>query len=327
MKRFFNLLGSASGQTNRDTAFATPLKFEKNFTLLHWSPSTSIKLALSILFFGLCVRAVALPLPTLESLAKYQEPIVFAPLFQAFDFDGIVKLSNCSASLIRFENSLPDDLGLILTNGHCLDLAAGFLPPGQIIKNEPVRRKVIFLKSNGAFAGSAPATRVVYGTMTKTDIAIYELAESYKKIEADFGVHALTLSSQAPTEKTSIEVISGYWTRGYACQIDKEIFNLLEDGYLWERSLRYSQPGCDTKPGTSGSPVIEAGTRKVIAINNTGNEDGKMCEMNNPCEIDPQGNRRIENRGAYGQQTFWIYSCLNSQRQIDLTVAGCQLPQ
>jgi len=73
--------------------------------------------------------------------------------------------------------------------------------------------------------------------------------------------------------------------------------------------------------------VIKAGTRTVIGVNNTINEDGETCTMNNPCEVDQNGNRSAHRGYGYGQETYWVYSCLNQYNEIDLSVAGCLLPK
>ena len=75
----------------------------------------------------------------------------------------------------------------------------------------------------------------------------------------------------------------------------------------------------------SGSPVILAGTRTVVGVNNTGNDSGERCTMNNPCEIDQNGNVEAHEGFSYGQQTYWIYSCLNERLELDLHKAGCLL--
>ena len=90
-------------------------------------------------------------------------------------------------------------------------------------------------------------------------------------------------------------------------------------------SVRYSRPGCETIGGTSGSPVVLAGTRTVVAVNNTGNDDGDRCTMNNPCEIDEHGQVTAEQGYSYAQQTSWIYTCLDSTGNLNLNQAGCKL--
>ena len=45
------------------------------------------------------------------------------------DFTGIAALSNCSASLVRYAESVSTDKALVLTNGHCYE--GGFLQHQQ----------------------------------------------------------------------------------------------------------------------------------------------------------------------------------------------------
>jgi hypothetical protein len=169
------------------------------------------------------------------------------------------------------------------------------------------------------------ANKLIYASMTKTDIAIYQLTESYDGIYTRFHVRPYLLSRRHPEDHSKIEIVSGYWKIGYTCGIDYFVYQLKEYGWVWEDSIRYTNDGCHTKSGTSGAPILYAGTREIIGINNTGNESGEACTMNNPCEIDQNGNMKVEKGTSYGQQTYWIYSCLNSNNQFDLTTPGCEL--
>jgi V8-like Glu-specific endopeptidase len=246
-----------------------------------------------------------------------------ANMLADFDFEGIVQLSNCSGSLIRLENALDTDQALVLTNGHCLE--NGFPAPGRHIYRESSRRRFTLMNSAGDSAGRLNANRIEYGAMTGTDMAIYRVNETYADIRARFGVKPLILSSRHPAVNTEIEVISGYWSRGFRCSIEAFIFRLDEGGYSMNDSIRYTRPGCEVYGGTSGSPVVDKATREVIGINNTGNESGRRCTMNNPCEIDENGNVQYIQGYSYGQQTYRVYSCLNANREIDLSVPGCTL--
>jgi V8-like Glu-specific endopeptidase len=134
------------------------------------------------------------------------------------------------------------------------------------------------------------------------------------------------LASKHPALTEPIQVISGYWSRGYACAIEAFVPQLKEDRWTSEDSIRYSRPGCETIGGTSGSPIIQASNRSVIGVNNTGNEDGEKCTMNNPCEVDGNGNITFQQGYSYGQETYWVYSCLNQYNELDLGVASCLLP-
>jgi hypothetical protein len=90
-------------------------------------------------------------------------------------------------------------------------------------------------------------------------------------------------------------------------------------------SIRYSKSGCKTIHGTSGSPITSRNTGKVIGINNTGNDDGQKCTMNNPCEVSQQGTIYAEQGLSYGQQTYRFYSCLDGQGKLDIKTKGCEL--
>lgn len=241
----------------------------------------------------------------------------------SYDFESIVELSNCSGSLVRFSNSLDTDRALVLTNGHCV----GMLDPGSVIVNESNRRTFSLLRKDASKAGKLQATRLIFATMTKTDIALYELSETYEAIVRKFGIPALTLSDEAPAIGTDIQILSGYWKRGYECRIEAEVFQLREGDWTMERSLRFSRPGCDTIGGTSGSPVIETGTRTVVAVNNTGNESGRRCTEKNPCEVDANGKITYEKGLAYSQQIYWLSHCRTEDGVFDLNVEGCELPK
>ncbi len=129
-----------------------------------------------------------------------------------------------------------------------------------------------------------------------------------------------------PAAGSQMRVISGYWKKIYACQIDGFVNVLREDQWTFTDSIRYSKPGCETIGGTSGSPIVDPTSREVIGINNTGNENGEECTMNNPCEVDTDGTITADEGTSYGQQMYTIYGCINAQSQFDLTVATCKLP-
>ena len=124
----------------------------------------------------------------------------------------------------------------------------------------------------------------------------------------------------------SIEIISGYWERGYSCGIDSFVFSLLEAGWIFRDSVRYTQ-GCDTIGGTYGSPIIASAFREVIAINNTSNESGEKCTINNSCEVNEAGDTFVQKGLRYGQQTYNIYNCLNDLKELSLDKQGCDLPK
>ncbi|NUR94119.1 MAG: trypsin-like peptidase domain-containing protein [Kribbellaceae bacterium] len=241
------------------------------------------------------------------------------------DFTGIAALSNCSASLVRYAESVDTDKALVLTNGHCYE--GGFLQPGQVLVNKTSTRSITLLKPDSSRAGTVRADKILYGTMTKTDLIVYEVNESYASIKSRLNVTPLTLAKQGPADGAGMAVVSGYWKRIYTCSVQATIPQLREGDWTWQDSIKYQQPGCETIGGTSGSPVVSTSTGEMIGINNTGNEDGEQCTVNNPCEVDADGNITVDQGAAYGEQTWWLYTCLTTSRTIDLNKSGCELPK
>jgi hypothetical protein len=201
------------------------------------------------------------------------------------------------------------------------------IKPGVVLINQNASRTFDILSGTASKLGKVTATKLLYATMTKTDMSLYLLKETYQDILNKYDTKALTLASKAPEIGADIEVISGYWKRGYSCQVEAITPTLKEGTWTFNDSVRYSRPGCDVIGGTSGSPVVAKGTRTVVAVNNTINESGRKCEVNNPCEVDKDGNVTYQKGVGYAQQTYWIYSCRNSAGKIDLTTPGCLLPK
>lgn len=279
-----------------------------------------VKALLHTFAFLFSLSAYAIPLHQNMNFNAILLPQTFTT---SYNFEGIVALSNCSGSLIRFENSKDTDQAMVLTNGHCFE--GGFIPDGEVIVNEESSRRFQLLDSSSEVVGRVNATKVLYATMTKTDISLYKINQTYGEIKSRYNIQAMTLASQAPQVLNPIEIISGFWRRGYSCAVEAFIYKLKEGEWTWDDSVRYSRPGCEVIGGTSGSPITLAGTKTVVAINNTGNENGGRCTDNNPCEVDEKGNISYQKGYSYGQETFWIYSCLNSANEIDLQKPGCQL--
>lgn len=283
-------------------------------------------LAFLFVLTAITTNAYALPLAD-ESTQSYALQIELPSELVSLDynFEGIVKLDNCSGSLVRYETSKETDQAMVLTNGHCLSLGNGFLKPNEIVYNQATHRSFGLYNSKAVIAGRVDATHVIYGTMTGTDMALYRLKQTYSEIYTAYGVQPLVLDSKKTTPAKPIEILSGYWKRGYACTVDKFVGKILEDAWTFQDSIKYSQPGCETIPGTSGSPIIDSSTRKVVGVNNTGNDDGELCTMNNPCEVDENGEKKAYQGASYGQQTYWVYSCLTENNEINLLKEGCKL--
>ncbi|MFD7978752.1 trypsin-like serine peptidase [Streptomyces sp. NPDC059071] len=238
-------------------------------------------------------------------------------------FEGTVTTYGCSGSLVRFATSAPDDPALVLTNGHCMELG---MAPGQVVVNRSSGKQFELLNASGSRVGTLQSTKAVYGTMTKTDVAIYEVNLTYAQTKYFYGVNPLVMSSVHPNAGASIKVVSGYWRTSYSCNIDGFVNQLREGNYVWLDSVRYTS-GCNVTGGTSGSPVIDTSTGQVVAVNNTGNEKGESCTLNNPCEVDADGEVTVRKGTNYAQETYYIPVCFGPGSRLDLSRTGCGLPR
>ncbi|MGP3984258.1 S1 family peptidase [Streptomyces sp. KR80] len=243
---------------------------------------------------------------------------------KAIDFAGTVALSNCSGSVVRTPDSKDSDPALVMSNGHCLE--SGMPGAGEVVVDKPSSRTFSLLNSTGNKVATLRATKISYATMTDTDVSLYELDTTYAQIKSSYGIGALELSPDHPVKGTAIKVVSGYWKRIYSCNIDGFAYRLREGEWTWKDSVRYT-PSCNTIGGTSGSPVLDTETGKVVAVNNTGNEDGEKCTVNNPCEVDENGTVTVRKGINYAQQTYGLTKCVGIGNKIDLERPGCTLPK
>ncbi|KUO11851.1 S1 family peptidase [Streptomyces sp. DSM 15324] len=283
-------------------------------------PLVAALTALAIAGIG-AAPAVAAPAATADTKADTKAA---APTLQAVSLAGTVALSNCSGSVIRFPNSLDTDPALVLSNGHCL--TSGFLDPGEVITNQTSTRTFGLLNSSGTRVATLRAGKLAYATMTDTDVSIYQLTSSYATIKNAYGISALTVQDTHPTAGTAITVASGYWKRLYSCNVDGFVYRLKEGDWTWKDSVRYTS-ACQTIGGTSGSPVIDQSTGKVVAVNNTGNEDGATCTENNPCEVSESGTVTVRKGINYAQEIYQIPACFTTGNQLNLSAAACVLPK
>jgi V8-like Glu-specific endopeptidase len=238
------------------------------------------------------------------------------------DFTGIVALDNCSGSLVRPPAASDTDPALVMSNGHCVK----FMGANEVILNQAVSRTFTLLNGAGQSLGTLRSTKLAYATMKDTDVSLYQLNTTYGQIRQQYGSRALELTTTRPAQGANIQVVSGYWKRIYTCNVDGFAYQLKESNWTWRDSVRYT-PACNTIGGTSGSPVIDTATGKVVAVNNTGNESGGRCTLNNPCEVSQSGQVTVRQGINYAQQVYNIPACIGAGNQISLTRPGCTLPR
>lgn len=240
------------------------------------------------------------------------------------DFAGTVALDDCSGSIVKTSASKGSDPALVMTNGHCLE--SGMPKAGEVITNQSSNREFTVLKGDASELGTITAKKVDYSTMTGTDVTLYQTGTTYDEIKDKYGISPLTIDPSHPKAGTKMTVVSGYWKDTYSCDIDGFVPTLKEADWTMKDSIRYTKE-CQTKGGTSGSPIVSDETGKVIGINNTLNEDGEKCTMNNPCEVDKDGKTTVHQGIGYGQEIYTLDKCIVAGNKLDLNASGCDLPK
>ncbi len=235
-------------------------------------------------------------------------------------FEGTVDLSNCSGFVFKAPEMSEDRKALIMTNGHCLQTAFGsmILKPGEARANQNNARKISIVTERGTKL-KLSTKRLIYATMTGTDMAVYELGLSFREL-AERGIRPFVMTT-APAEGMKVDVISGHKNNFNTCSIER-IGATREGGYSFTEALRFSSE-CTQGNGTSGSPVLMAGTREVVGIANSYNANGSACGNNNPCEITAAGEVEVFHEARYGQQSLGILACLSEDGFV--ASENCQL--
>jgi hypothetical protein len=237
------------------------------------------------------------------------------------DVEGAADLRNCVGSVVRSADSRPQDPALLLTNGHCVD---GQRPaPGTALVDQPADREVPIADRQGYPQTTVRLKRLVYATMTGTDIALYRLDKTYGQLKAD-GAKVFRLTS---TPVRAGAPLSMAYTGGrLSCRAEAVVPHLREGGYQQDHSIRYATSDeCVPQHGMSGSALLTPNGTTIAAIHNTHNDAGGPCTDDNPCEVGPDGAvTSVEGRG-YGQQVYMLTACLTEGTKLDLSRRGCTL--
>ena len=228
----------------------------------------------------------------------------------------------CSGSLVHL-NRKPTDRAVVITNGHCT--RESLLAPGETLVNAPYRRPraPVSIGTNDGMI-SVTVTRVLYGTMTETDLGLLELKETYAELTAK-GAKVFTIADRDPVPGTATKVISGFWEERQNCVIEDTVPTLLEGEWTFKNAFSFDR-ACLVRGGYSGTPVLDARSDLVIAVVNTVNEKGLSCAINNPCEVRNGEKIVVKNRG-YAQRVTDVPACVDAKGEIALSQPGCKLPR
>lgn len=258
-------------------------------------------------------------------------------------YNGLVKFwKTCSTSIIRFHESLKTDKAILLANAHCIRVDSDLFPEklkaaakgvdnrrvGHFLTNFDIAPNWVYdIQMINFLDGSTyetKAKRVLYATHTLTDLALFELSETYAELEAH-GIKPLVLSKRPAKLGEKIAIPSAQYERQFNCAVGALVPMLMTPTSYYRNAFRYTEE-CKVFKGTSGSPVISKETGEVIGINSFSNGfDSEHCIENGICEMAGNDYEISRVESGYATELYQIYSCLNSKRKIDLKKPGCKL--
>lgn len=244
-----------------------------------------------------------------------------------FDFNGGVIVNGCSGALMMMEGMRPEQPALVMTNGHCVDIGrlsggkSELLGPGEYLfdyAHNVTEQVVVVVRSPGGASQTVKVERLVFATMTGTDVAIYQLRESYQELEKRYQVKPLTLDRGPVISGTPVVLVSNYYAEMWNCEMGEHT-SLLEGPYTTTRGIQLGHGCHDIYIGISGSPILRAGTRSIVGLANTHfSGSGAPCTFNNPCEYDSTtGKKKTPAPGqTYGVTTSELYLCFDEQQRV-----------
>jgi V8-like Glu-specific endopeptidase len=239
-------------------------------------------------------------------------------------FAGTARLPGCSGSVVRWASALDDDPAVVLTNGHCVK--SPFLGARDVLVDVRQFKQIELLDGRGDVAMTVRGVHLRYASMYRTDLAVYELRETYADLAAG-GVTPLVLSTSGPSRGDKVRIPSGYWVEQRGCTTTGTAYRVHEREWDWWRSIRLpALDGCAIRGGYSGSPIVSRETGEVVGIANTGYVGGRRC-IDSACEENQRGVVRMVRHMNYGQQTWWLTTCVGADRRFDLSASGCKLAE
>jgi hypothetical protein len=239
------------------------------------------------------------------------------------ELHGMAKLSGCSGGLVDIGRNQRDK-AVIITNGHCVSSS---LVSNMAMINVQASKSFSLYTETGTV--SVRSTKLMYATLTETDLALYELIETYEELTKK-GVRSFSLYPRSATIGRTVRVTSGYWQETLDCTLDRKVHKLLEgfgsdisNPSVATNAFALSS-NCMIKGGYSGTPVVDEETDTLIAIAFTGTEGNanQPCAERSPCEEDASGKRTYHKNTSYVARLDQISQCVLEGKLI-VTLPTC----
>lgn len=246
----------------------------------------------------------------------------------------------CSGAFMTFADRRGSSRALVLASGHCAGQGAAkiarkdgtftnILDVGEVLTRVADDRWLTLETGRSDEPRvCVKSDEIVFASLTDTDIMILQLTETYEQIESRTGLKALLVSRDTIfRDGLDVHVPSSLFQIAEQCQVEATVEKIKEDRWLWSPVIRMGRE-CSLLPhGASGAPVIRLDTTEIIGVFGTASDaNAAPCELNNPCEVRSDGTTRPGTQSqGYAHFVHKLYTCLDSDRSIDLSVQGCLL--
>jgi hypothetical protein len=251
---------------------------------------------------------------------------------------NVVLPMGCTGTVFIMPVMSGEQNALVLTNGHCLDVGdyewqgARHLRPNQFLFNygiDKANHSMSVFRSRGKGGNNYAMKRIVFGTITVTDLAIIELDVTYSSLKGS-GYRVYQLARHMPKMGMTLEFRSYNQNFDGICRVHGIVPSVVEGPYAWTNVVKMElNEKCRIYPGVSGTPGILKNTNEIYAVGNTEyTSEGKECDIMNPCERDVASGKLRPGlpTQTYAMPTAPLYDCYNTNiSYFDFDMMGCKL--
>jgi hypothetical protein len=242
-----------------------------------------------------------------------------------------VPAGDCSGSLFKMPGMNDSQKALVLTDAHCIGIGSfrGQYPDdGELLLNHTVDNSVIVRKTKNEGGERFDYKKILFASMTGTDLAVIELESSYKQL-TDKGYAVYSVAQELPKAGMTIEFDSYNRNVHSTCEVEKMIPLIKEGPWTWKNFARMKTgDSCRYQPGQSGTAGIEKSSKLIYALAQTMYEGGRPCTFNNPCEVDPDtwATSTGALMQAYAVPTLPLFACYDrAGAKFDFELSTCKL--
>ncbi|WP_375771225.1 hypothetical protein NR798_10095 [Archangium gephyra] len=242
-----------------------------------------------------------------------------------------ITAGDCSGALFRMPGMGDGQKALVLTAGHCIGIGSfreQFPADGELFLDHPVDESVIVKKTKNEDGERFGYKKILFASMTGTDLAVLELEATYKQL-TDKGYVIHSVAQAAPAPGMIIEFNSYNRNVNSSCEVEKMIPLIKEGPWTWKNFARMKTgDSCRCQHGQSGTAGIEKRSKTIYALLQTMYEGGRPCTLNNPCEVAPKTGATTTGAllQAYAVPTLPLYDCYDKAKaRFDFNLGSCKL--